>query len=251
MLNSATNAPRGQKSGFTLIELLAVVAIIAVLAALLFPTVGSIRESGKRTTCLSHMRELANVVFQYSADNGNRVLPAASGNNAWMNDSVWYELLDADGYLAANPNNPKNSPADVWNGKRNSIMSCPNRDSAPFSYWVGQKHAVHYSVNQHPGFYNRVNTSAGGWPTLAQVTRPGRTFLLAEANFPIGYPNGDNFVYPHARNGKKEADGEGQNLVFYDGHAEYFKGRLPVLWAGDFGYVPYETITQEDSFPWF
>lgn len=250
-MSSHTRFQRREERGFTLLELLTVIGIVFVLAALLFPTVGSFRENGRKSACLSHMRELANVIFQYSADNGNRILPTASGNNAWMNDTLWYELLDAEGYLAANPNNPNNRGADIWNGKRNSIMSCPARDRAPYSYWAGQKHDLHYCLNQNPGFLNRVNTSAGSWPTMAKVARPGSTFLLAEANFPVAYPNGDKLVYPHPRNGKAETEGGGMNLVFFDGHAEYFKGRLPVIGGEDYSQVAYDSIPPEESRPWF
>lgn len=250
-MNSAKVSPITRcRHGFTLLELLAVIGIVILLAALLFPAISSFQESGRRNTCLSHMRQVANIIMQYSADNANRVLPAASGANAWMNDNLWYELLDADGYLPANPNNQE-TKGDVWSGKRNGVMSCPSRDSAPFSYWAAQKHDLHYSLNQHPGFYNRVNTSAGSWATMAKIPKPSRAFMLAEASFPIGYPNGDNLVYPHPRKGKPVAEGEGMNLVFFDGHAEYYKGRIPNLWSGDYGQIPYENIAPEDSFPWY
>lgn len=233
-------------SAFTLIELLVVVGIITLLAALLFPVASSFKESGNRSACLAHMRQVGSMVLQFSADNGNKVLPAVSGANAWMNDNLWYEMLDAEDVLVANPRK-----GETWSGKKNGVMSCPSRDSAPFSYWMGGKHALHYSMNQHPGFFNRVNTSSGGWPTLASVTKPSRTFMLAESSFPVAYANGDYLVYPHARKGGKEEDGEGMNLVFYDGHGEYYKGRLPKLWVGDYGQVPYDTIAPEDSFPWY
>lgn len=238
---------RHVRGGFTLLELLAVVGIILVLAALMVPAVGSIKEAGKRNVCMAHMREVSNIVLRYSADHGNRILPVASGANAWMNDNVWYELLDAGGYLIADPA----KGGECWSGKRNGIMSCPSRDAAAFSYWSTQRHDLHYCLNQHPGFLNRVNTSEGGWPTLAKIPHPSRAFMLAEATFPVGYPNGDNLVYPHPRKGRDLAEGGGMNLVFYDGHAEYFKGRIPNLWPGDFDQVPYETIAPEDSFPWF
>jgi prepilin-type N-terminal cleavage/methylation domain-containing protein/prepilin-type processing-associated H-X9-DG protein len=245
-MNPSKNRHWKGDAGFTLLELMAVVGIVVVLAALIFPTIGSMKETGQRSACLAHMRQVAGIVLQYSADNGSRVLPAASGANAWMNDNVWYELLDGEDYLIANATKP-----NTWSGKRNGIMSCPARDSAAFSYSAAGKHDLHYSLNQHPGFFNRVNTSEGGWPTLAKIPNPSRAFLLAESSFPIGYPNGENLVYPHPRKGKPVTEGEGMNLVFFDGHAEYYKGRIPNLWGGDFGQIPYETIAPEDSFPWF
>lgn len=240
-----------KEGGLTLIELLITVGIIAALAALLLPVMASFQEKGKQASCLSHMREVARVVMQYSSENNNRVLPAVSGKTARMDENTWYEMLDEAGYLPGNPRNPDNAEASLWGGKMNSIMACPARDTAPFPYWQGAKHALHFTVNQHPGFFNRVNTETGQWPTLFQVKNPGRTFLLAESSFVIGYPNGDNMVYPHPRKGRNVEDGEGMNLVFYDGHAEYFKGKLPVLWPGSYAEIPYEQISPEESFPWY
>ena len=46
------------RAAFTLIELLVVIAIIAILAAILFPVFGRVKESARRTTCISNMHQL-------------------------------------------------------------------------------------------------------------------------------------------------------------------------------------------------
>ncbi len=58
---------------FTLIELLVVVAIIAILAALLFPVFNSAKESAKRTTCLSNMRQISMGLMMYMIDSDDRL----------------------------------------------------------------------------------------------------------------------------------------------------------------------------------
>ncbi len=56
------------KRAFTLIELLVVIAIIAVLAGILFPVFARAKESAKKTTCLSNMKQLGTAFGLYAAD---------------------------------------------------------------------------------------------------------------------------------------------------------------------------------------
>jgi prepilin-type N-terminal cleavage/methylation domain-containing protein/prepilin-type processing-associated H-X9-DG protein len=56
------------KRGFTLIELLVVIAIIAILAAILFPVFAQARESARKATCLSNLKEIDLAVQMYVQD---------------------------------------------------------------------------------------------------------------------------------------------------------------------------------------
>lgn len=53
---------------FTLLEVLIVVAIITLLAALLFPVFAHVRESGRRTTCASNLKQISLALTQYAQD---------------------------------------------------------------------------------------------------------------------------------------------------------------------------------------
>lgn len=73
------SVPRKIRAGFTLIELLVVIAIIAMLAALLLPAVQRARESARRSSCLSNIRQLALATHNYL--DAHRKLPSG-----WLED---------------------------------------------------------------------------------------------------------------------------------------------------------------------
>src|SRR5436853_4293290 len=61
-----------QTRAFTLIELLVVIATIAILAAMLFPVFARARESARRATCTSNLRQIGMALHMYSQDYDER-----------------------------------------------------------------------------------------------------------------------------------------------------------------------------------
>ena len=90
---------------FTLIELLTVIAIIGILAAIIIPTVGTVREKAQRTVDASNLREIAKAAMIYASDNNDRLPDPA--------------VLQAQGIIAAP------SPAYLWPAilARNGMLS--------------------------------------------------------------------------------------------------------------------------------
>jgi len=62
-----------KRRGFTLVELLIVVGIIALLIGLLLPALNKSREQAKQTTCLANLRSLGQSLFVYANSNRDRL----------------------------------------------------------------------------------------------------------------------------------------------------------------------------------
>jgi len=204
------------KCAFTLIELLVVIAIIAVLAALLIPTIGKVMESTRSAQCLANLRSLGMIALTYSADNNGELLPVFDTNTR----RSWIQMLVLGGYL----------PREEWDDQDKSIMRCPSRDNNPTLF--GPK--LHYGLTMSPwgddnigndndGYKNLIGAGQKPW-RMIMVQRPSSTLLFGEvqSNPHPGYwlnedgTRGAN-IYPHSG---------GSNLVFMDGHAEFYPGEL-------------------------
>lgn len=88
------------KKGFTLIELLVVIAIIAILASILFPVFARARESARRSSCQSNLKQIGLGMLQYSQDYDERLVmdwfgPTGAGNDGRSNSTTRYKWMDA------------------------------------------------------------------------------------------------------------------------------------------------------------
>lgn len=63
------------KSGFTLVELLIVIVVIAILAAITIVAYNGVQNKANDTTVQSDLRNFANLVLQYNAENGAYPIP--------------------------------------------------------------------------------------------------------------------------------------------------------------------------------
>jgi prepilin-type N-terminal cleavage/methylation domain-containing protein len=190
--------------GFTLIELLVVIAIIAILAAMLLPALSSGRQRALNTACKSNLHQIG-LAFKMYAEDCNTLYPQSGTLLPWPADS-WVHML----YAYAPTTN---------------VFHCPADRTSPFSYFNGMRAAYIAAGNQMVA----VNVKKIMFPVAYvlsgdTVSDPATVFKPndsdkddATQNCVGGALNGSPFV-------AWQVHSKGQNVLFDDGHAKWFKG---------------------------
>lgn len=237
-------------AGFTLIELLVVVAMIMLLAALLLPALQRARERGRRTVCMSNLRQWGVAWMAYGADHngvllntayetdyGYGLLPNVVGtwNSSLLNNASWQTGVMSR-YLPG---------VDSANRRIGGVWVCPSWASylgvSVSEIWqnYGYFHAP-YSL-----FYRR--GSLEGWPSgvsydnacskpleLSGRNLTAQQLLMADAVF-FWHNNWSEprFTFGHTKGARPSgfSDGrgypgaaplDGVNRLYGDGRVEWF-----------------------------
>jgi len=256
--------------GFTLIELLVVIAIIAILAAMLLPALAKAKEKGRRTVCLSNLKQWGLAQNMYVDDN-NQTFPktkifaylpdgtptpgAVSGYNednpSWTDLfnfetqnppqglDVWFNALPP--YVASKPLYyyaiQNGTDGKDWYNNGRSIFKCPTAIIDP-GINVDQRIALQYGMNSQG--LDQMPTSIQNLK-MSMITASPASFVL--------FTEGRTLVNetPFYGSASKESDickpqvyttafssrhSLGACIAFLDGHTKWYKYDYVCMNAG-------------------
>ncbi|MFQ6035047.1 MAG: prepilin-type N-terminal cleavage/methylation domain-containing protein [Sedimentisphaerales bacterium] len=253
-----------KRRGFTLIELLVVIAIVAILMAIIMPTLNRAREQGKRAACLSNLKQLQLAWSVYADDNDEKIVNGEAYNGGDGQAPVptggrhkgerWWTGDDVGDFWTG-INLPLNLQLEAIRAgalfpycKNEKLYRCPTGVRGEM-----RTYSIVDSINglRRSGTYKgnvgvRVGQTVLWIKKRTEIRVPGpayRIVFLDEGritpdSYATHYVNERWWDPPFVRHG------DGTNVSFVDGHADYWKYRgQKTIETGKLAAVPGRTAS--------
>jgi prepilin-type N-terminal cleavage/methylation domain-containing protein/prepilin-type processing-associated H-X9-DG protein len=257
-----------RQNGFTLIELLVVIAIIAILAAILFPVFAQAREKARAASCLSNVKQLGLAHLMYDQDYDETTVTSWSygfpGDFEWYVQPYiknldilfcpsWKESVSSIASACGNPdflpghvNNPTGEPYEwgygyntglIWNDDTGMThrVAGPQPDGTPYQVTVNGVTVTEFIRN--PAM---VGIAEAGEVAPAQLIMLGDTADTTVAGLGLTDIQDHSLDNPGdtcaaARKSNWPRHTGGNNLVYCDGHAKWYRFVTGLINISDHG----------------
>ena len=256
-----------QNTGFTLIELSGVMVIIALLGAILFPVFAEARGKARQATCLSNLKTIGHGALDVLAGlrPNNRcvvVVWLSRGSFSWYVQPYLrnYAILHCPAFSASAEAYGRYCNANYLPGN----IDNPTGESQMWGYgyntghqWANDTGLTQNAPYQLTGTYKLIldgreltaryrDTPLLGIP-VSKIIAPSRTLLIGDSSdtvvsglgrFYLRRPTAQDDACDRLRRFNWPRHNQGNNAVYADGHAGWYRYNDTILADGDPAVVP-------------
>jgi len=200
------------KKGFTLLELLIVIAIIAILASLLLPALSKARESSKKISCMSNLKQIGTASVLYISDYDGYIAPCRDVSTGW---SFWYNQRFLNAYV----------PVSVFYCPSQTIINTTSSCFAANARWYGYGYNRHLRDDSYTGASSWSAFLANVHKKITSIRKPSEMNMTIDVEVTARVPASQvlwydryytdslsNFLLYFRRHSGRS------NILFIDGH---------------------------------